>query len=363
MNCSLFLVLVIYIPAIFAVQEKIPVDDHTVRVVKSPWEFRPVKTQASLRGLHVLAAQNIWASGTGGTVVHSGDGGNSWRVLTIAGAEELDVRDIHAIDEATVVAMTSGSPARIYRTTNAGLSWKVVHESTDKRVFFDAISFFDDQCGFAMSDPVNGRLFLLRTSDGGLSWNKIENAPSTFPGEGGFAASGTNMATVGNRRLVIGLGSGVPNQPPQFSRVVFSNPELEKWHSTAVPIQRHPSAGVFSIAFANEKDGVAVGGDYRRPDATDSNYAVTHDSGTTWTIPEKATAPTGYRSCVSVWHKGNDVIFLAVGTNGTDRSTDLGHNWIRISNHGFHAIQFTPDGSCGWATGSDGRIAKWVETD
>ena len=56
-------------------------------------------------------------------------------------------------------------------------------------------------------------------------------------------------------------------------------------------------------------------------------------------------------------------MFVAVGPNGTDLSTDLGKNWVRVSNQGFHAIQFSANGSVGWATGDDGRIAKWVETD
>ena len=139
-------------------------------------------------------------------------------------------------------------------------------EQTDKRVFFDAISFFDDTHGIAMSDPVDGRLFLLKTADGGFSWKLLENAPTTNPGEGGFAASGTNMTTVGKHRVIIGLGSGVADQPPQPSRVVFSDDQMKEWNAAAVPMPRHPSAGIFSIAFANDNDGVAVGGDYEQPD-------------------------------------------------------------------------------------------------
>jgi photosystem II stability/assembly factor-like uncharacterized protein len=364
MKCNLFYLVLLCLTSIHGDgQEEIRIDENTVRVVKSPWKMQEVSTQASLRGLHVLDAQNIWASGTNGTVVNSNDGGQDWRVITIAGAKELDVRDIHAINESTIIAMTSGSPARIYRTTDAGSSWKMVYGTEDKRIFFDAISFFDDQNGIAMSDPVDGRLFLLSTADGGLSWRALENAPTTNPGEGGFAASGTNMTTVGEHRVIIGLGSGLPEQPPQPSRVVFSDDQMKQWKTAAVPMRRHPSAGIFSIAFANNKDGLAVGGDYEQPDATEDNYAVTHDGGVSWEVPERGNPPTGYRSGTAAWIKGPEAIFVAVGTNGTDLSTDLGENWTRVSNHGFHAIQFSPDGKSGWATGSDGRIAKWVGTE
>lgn len=50
---------------------------------------------------------------------------------------------------------------------------------------------------------------------------------------------------------------------------------------------------------------------------------------------------------------------IAVGTNGTDRSTDLGNKWHRISNEGFNAVDFGPNGRVGWAVGADGRIASW----
>ena len=137
MNCNLFYLLLVCLTSIHADgQEEIRTDENTVRVVKSPWEMQDVDTRASLRGLHVLDAQNIWASGTNGTVVNSNNAGQNWRVITIAGAQELDVRDIHAIDQSTIIAMTSGSPARIYRTTDAGSSWKIVYGTDGQTCFF-----------------------------------------------------------------------------------------------------------------------------------------------------------------------------------------------------------------------------------
>ena len=47
------------------------------------------------------------------------------------------------------------------------------------------------------------------------------------------------------------------------------------------------SAGIFSIAFCDEKHGVIVGGDYRKPDATRATTAVTDDGGKTWKLVDK----------------------------------------------------------------------------
>jgi photosystem II stability/assembly factor-like uncharacterized protein len=343
-------------------QEKIRIEENVYRIVNSPWKLQDVKSDASLRGLHVFNAINIWATGSKGTVINSYNGGKSWRVLRIKGAEELDIRDVHVIDEASVVVMTSGTPARIYRSTNAGLSWKMVYENKDKRVFLDAISFLDDQTGVAMGDPIDKKLFLLRTADGGVTWSQVQKAPPTERGEGGFAASGTNMTVIGKRKVMIGLSSGLANQPDGRSRILVSDDYMRTWKQAAVPLPRNPSSGIFSLGFANSDDGVAIGGDYKNPNSTEGNYAVTRNGGGTWSVPKKRKPPSGYRSCVDAWVSGKELNYVAVGTNGTDVSRDLGNSWLRVSNVGFNSVQFTDDGKVGWAVGSDGRIAKWIGT-
>lgn len=341
-------------------QERLKIDDETVAVVRSPWRSVELETKASFRGLHVLSKTDIWASGTGGTIVNSIDGGATWRVHVVEGAEELDFRDIHAIDDGTIVAMTSGTPARIYRSTTGGTSWKISYEHTNPKVFLDSISFWDDKHGVAMGDPIDQKLFLLRTNDSGNTWRVFKKYPKTKAGEAGFAGSGTNMTVIGKRKVLVGLGAAEENQSARTSRVMFSEDEGDTWRVSQVPIARNPSSGIFSICFANEKDGVAVGGDYKQPESIASNYAVTHDGGSTWSTPNPRVAPSGFRSCVAVWMNGREVNFVSVGTNGTDLSSDLGLKWHRISNKGFNAIDFTEDGRHGWAVGPNGKIAKWV---
>ena len=340
-------------------QEEAKIREQSVDV-QSPWKMIDVDTQASLRGLHVQSQNNIWASGSGGTIINSIDGGQTWQIKIVPGAEELDFRDIHAMDDTTIVAITSGTPARIYRSNDRGLDWKQVYENKDEKVFIDALSFWDDQTGIVMGDPIDGSLFLLRTMDGGKSWGEFERPPQTLPGEGGFAASGTNMITRGKQKAFIALGSDLPESSTKTSRILISDNGGNDWIAATVPMQRNSSAGIFSICFANPNDGVAVGGDYKQPDNKTNNYAVTHDGGKTWSVPPQPQPPSGFRSCVELWINGGELSFVSVGPNGTDLSNDLGKHWRRVSNEGFHAIDFTPDGKRGWATGGDGRVAQWI---
>ncbi|MEM7785557.1 MAG: YCF48-related protein [Planctomycetota bacterium] len=339
--------------------ESIKINSQTSVQVTSPWRLIEIDSDASLRGLHVFSEKEIFASGTSGTIVSSIDGGQNWKVRQIEGAEQLDFRDIHALDDATLIAMSSGTPACIYRSTNGGLSWKQVFKSDDPKVFLDCMSFWDSQNGVIMGDPINGVLFLLTTSDGGRNWKQVLKAPATIAGEAGFAASGSNMITK-DGTLMIALGSAEPKKSFQTSRILFSSDRLGTWKSAKVPMPRDPSSGIFSIHFVDNKNGIAVGGNYQQPDSTLGNYAITRDGGMTWRVPKKGVPPTGYRSCVAHFMKGREITLVAVGPNGTDISGDLGDSWRRVSNHGFHSVEFSPDGRSGWATGSDGRIAKWL---
>ena len=184
------------------------------------WEMIDIDCkQASLRGLHVLDAQRIFASGSKGIVVHSVDGGINWNVQSVAGAEELDFRDIHAIDANNVLIISSGTPARIYRSNDGCRTWAKVCERSDAKFFFDAIDFWDKQTGVVMADPIDGKLCLLKTADGGRTWKGLETAPKTNPGEAGFAASGTNTITDGPNRLLVALGGAEENTSQALSLI------------------------------------------------------------------------------------------------------------------------------------------------
>ena len=114
-----------------------------------------------------------------------------WQNVSVPDAEKLDFRDLHAFDSETAVLLTAGQPARVYRTDNGGSTWALQFEHPNKESFFDAISFFDNQHGIAMSDPVDDRVLLIETLDGGKIWKELaaQRRPLKERGEAGFASS------------------------------------------------------------------------------------------------------------------------------------------------------------------------------
>ena len=325
------------------------------------WEVYQTPTQVSLRGVFAVGPSCAWACGAQGMVVRTTDGGESWKSVPVKDASKADLRDIHAIDESVAFVLQSTNPATIYQTTDGGATWEINFRHKDSNVVLTAFEFWDDSNGIAVGNPVNGKITTLLTNDGGITWKELKSqyCPSAAVDERGFAASGSNLALSPNGTILIGLGGTNPT-PKRSSRVLVSRDRGGSWSAGAVPMLRSNTQGIFSIAFATEKHAVAVGGNYRLPDQPVSSDAMTEDGGITWAKPSSNDRTGGFRSCVTVWHKGREIVLVAVGPNGTDISTDLGKNWRPVSKDGFHVVNFTDDGKAGWAAGSQGRVARCI---
>jgi photosystem II stability/assembly factor-like uncharacterized protein len=320
------------------------------QAARPAWTPQTSGVTARLRGVSAVNARVVWASGANGTVLRSADGGERWSQLTIPGAEKLDFRDIDAVSDRTafVLSIGSGSASRIYKTTDAGVTWVLQFTNEDPKAFFDAMAFWTDQRGLAFSDSVDGQFVILLTSNGGRTWTRVpaDALPPALDGEGAFAASGTNVAVVGTRDVWIGTTRG---------RVLQSHDGGRSWRADTTPIPTGASAGIFSIAFRDSTHGIVVGGDYRTEAEPGDHGAVTSDGGRTWTLVGRF---SGFRSVVAYVPRASTPSLLAVGPAGADVSIDGGRSWRPLEGDGFHAFSFAPREAVGWGVGEAGRIAR-----
>ena len=326
---------------------------NVTKLSRAEWQTQFKEEGVSFRGLCAVSSRIAWASGSGGTFARTTDGGENWRCGKIAGAEKIDFRDIAAFDENTAVVFGIESPAKFYKTTDGGRSWKQVYQNDNNDVFFSAVSFRNNKEGIALSDPVGGKFFIIKTNDGGENWERLneQSFPQAIEGEGIFAASGSNMALPGGERIIFVTGCTA-------ARVFMSADNGVEWSFVNAPLESgNGTSGIFSIAMKNDRQGIIVGGDYKKEDKAETNAAVTTDGGRSWRLIEKD-KPSGFRECV-VYKPGTDIA-LTVGPNGSDISYDGGGNWARFSSEGFHAIAVSPDGRSCWAAGRGGKIAKLV---
>lgn len=302
----------------------------------------------SIRGLFCVNDSVYWVSGANGVVGLFND--NELKKLSKNKKwNELDFRDVHAFNENEAIIMSSGDGCEIYKTKNAQKSWELVYKNDKEGIFFDGMDFWDDYNGIAFSDPVDNHLVIIKTKNGGDTWEELTDSkfPKTLLGEAGFAASGTGITCVGDSTAYIGTGGG------KISRVFISHNRGKNWEVVSTEMMKGEASGIYSLVFMDEKNGVAVGGNYLDSLNTKGNCVITSDGGLTWKVPE--TPPTGYRSCVSYNGEG---LLICTGRNGIDISYDKGNNWKHISDDAYYSC--VVKGSKGWMAGRNGKMAKVI---
>ncbi|HVD21700.1 MAG TPA: oxidoreductase [Lapillicoccus sp.] len=319
------------------------------------WQLTPTGSSERFRGLSAVSRKVAWVSGTGGTVLRTTDGGATWSSVGPPGTSALQFRDIEATSaqHAVILSIGEGTDSRIYVTDNGGASWTLAFQNDDPRAFYDCMAFTSNLRGFALSDPVDGKFRLLETRDGGHAWSLVDPAgmPPALEGEFAFAASGTCL-TAGQGQTLY-LASGGIADP----RVFRSTDRGQTWAVTSVPeVVGAAAAGIFSVRFRDRHNGIAVGGDFTKPDDGTDTAAWSDDGGTTWHAAD--VTPAGYRSG-SAWVTHERDVAVAVGPTGSDVTTDAGRTWTTFDTGSFDSVECARDGSC-WASGEHGRVAKLV---
>jgi photosystem II stability/assembly factor-like uncharacterized protein len=317
------------------------------------WTYGTSGTSAELRGLSVVSSRVIWASGARGTVVRSLDGGRTWTADTVPGATTLDFRAVHAFHDSAAFIASAGEAekglAKIFATGDGGRHWNLAFETQQQGVFLDAVAFWDRRNGIALSDPVDGKFFILTTADRGRSWTRLppDRLPAILPGEAAFAASGSSIALAGDSALWIGTGGGGKG------RVMLSPDRGRTWRVVDTPVHADgPASGIFAVAFFDARRGVAVGGDYTKPTLAASSVALTHDGGRSWRVAKAP--PAAYLSGVA--YAGDPNHLIAVGLAGTFVSRDGGERWVQRDTIPMNAVRFS--GGVAVAVGPRGRVAR-----
>jgi hypothetical protein len=368
------------------------------------WQMQDSGTTAGLRGIDSVDGAVAWASGTGGTVLKTIDGGMHWQKCAVpdgtTDGATLDFRGVQAWDADTAIVMASGpgEKSRLYKTTDGCRTWKLVFTNPDSPGgFWDAFvahakeTGSGDACiagsrvvtGTILGDPAVHKSnqwdttkllsFYLANFEVGITCPKDELSPSessifALPAEAAFAASnsvlerlgpGSYWMAVGTRLIQLNVGLTVPSHFAAWSYCDIS-----------IPFSQHSaSAGVFSFAIRPgsseppkaikiggfdwktpsclKADMVVVGGDYSAINDQRDTSAFT---GGTNKFQVAQTPPHGYRSSVQ-WSEILK-LWITAGTNGSDVSRDDGKTWQPLDNGNWNAL------SLPFVVGPNGRIAR-----
>jgi photosystem II stability/assembly factor-like uncharacterized protein len=312
-------------------------------------EEQQVGTEALLQAISIVDQHTVWMSGHNATFVRTTNGGISWDVFTHPTGDSLQFRDVHAFDAETIILMSAGSGplSRIFKVKN-GTEWQETFVMTDSLGFLDCIAFWDDRRGVAYGDAIDKFPYILLTDDGGTTWKRAGTAdmPRAGKGEGGFAASGSCVTTGENGTAWIATGAG------GTARILRTEDYGRTWRTFYSPMIKGAAAGHTAVAFYDNNNGFATGGDLAISNAYTENCITTNDGGKTWKLTaQPKTKGAFYGGAI---HRD---ILLACGPNGMDYSMDKGLSWSQLDSANYWAVAMDRSGT-GWASGKGGRVVK-----
>jgi photosystem II stability/assembly factor-like uncharacterized protein len=299
----------------------------------------------SIRAIQAVDTASVFYAGSDGAIGYTLNNGVDWNVVNIQFQDAIipNFRSL-ASNGSDYFVLSIENPALLYKISDGEATLQYLEQN--EKVFYDALTFFDDNVhGIAVGDPTGNCASILLTDDGGETWNKIlcDKLPKIFKGEAFFAASNTNIKTIGSTVWIASGGNK--------ARVLKSTDYGKTWQVFETPIiQGKGPQGIYSIDFYTKENGIIIGGDYSKPEENKRNKAITTDGGKTWELVADGQNPN-YKSCVQYVPNTAGKEVFAVGKTGISFSNDGGITWKEVSNEPFYAIQFV-DRNTAWLSGN-----------
>ncbi len=298
-----------------------------VSQIRAEWSKIDSKTLAWLQTVNFADQKHGYIGGTNGTFLITTDGGETWKQA--AKFTNDTIREIHFTDsengwllcERDQFSLGSNAPSYLLNTSDGGKSFERVEFEDVKRERISDIFFTKYGIGYAVGE--SGAVFTMQ--DDRKTWKK-QPAPTRFLLVGGLFQSNMNGVVVG--------GGG---------NIFFTEDSGYTWKNAT--ISNNPKTRFNSVFFLNDKIGWTVG--------TDGKIFQTINGGKVW-----------HNQNSGVNAELNDIAFLdtregyAIGAEGTILSTNTAGNiWKAVNsktNHRLEKLYFADNK--GWAVGYGGTI-------
>jgi photosystem II stability/assembly factor-like uncharacterized protein len=288
-------------------------------------------------------AEQGWACGRWGTILHTSDGGLNWERQKTP--TDYTLSDIKFID--TKHGWAVGDNGTILRTVDGGLNW--VREKSPVPYFLMGVHFVDTEKGWIVTERTN----ILYTKDGGKCWTVqfkgedfILKRISFFNSQNGWAVG-------------------------EFGIIYHTSNGGQSWEKQGGGFDFSPDTGDIvggSFLF----DVVALGTSEAWVVGIDGYVAKTEDGGKTWKQVLDKEIPKTHLYGISANKKGNIVIcgsgsiIIRNKEDGKFRkpniSPSIEYGWLYgIASKG--DIGFTAVGRQGWIYLSENSEHKWQKTN
>ncbi|NUN10089.1 MAG: T9SS type A sorting domain-containing protein [Ignavibacteriaceae bacterium] len=296
------------------------------------------------------------------------DGGVTWEIVPLDGNGIY--RSCYFINDNLGWAVGSFTE-RMHKTTNGGLSWQHLPGSPDTTKY--DVYFISENIGWSVG--FNG--FIIKTTDGGVTWNTQSNTSITNKTLYGVTATDVNnVFVVGNTDVILKSSDGGVNwslKPQIFSsatdyRSIYfpptatgltgfacgNNGRIIKTTDGGDTWQQNFAFGgsiqLWAVHFGDAATGLAVG--------SSSTVLRTTDGGTTW---NQVTGFPASQIFYSVRFATPNIAYLSGGNGYIFKSTDAGATWnlcgYRFTSSRIKDVSFS-DNNNGFVVSTAGFAAK-----
>ena len=306
------------------------------------WYQQNSGTTANLNSVHFEDANNGWAVGDSGIILHTTNGGQEWIAQTSGTDRWLQSVSFTDLNYGTTVGGGENDTTEegiILSTTNGGMIW--FQQTSGSTHNLAGVSFVDSNNGWAVGKYKSiypGRYFgtILHTTDGGTTWAE-QLSDTLFERAWLRSVSFTDA----NNGTAVGGGGWLPIS----GTILRTTNGGTNWIMQAGYLTKLP---LFGVSFTDANNGTVVGLKIYR----------TTDRGTTW--PEQSSGVGDFLYGVSFTDANNGT---AVGANGTIlRTTNGGTTWISQTSGTttiLRSVSFI-DANNGWAVGNNGTILHTI---
>ena len=297
------------------------------QTAKAEWRKQHVDTLAWLHSVYFIDKDTGWIGGSKGTFLKTVDGGRSWNKQPTF-TQDI-IRDVFFSDKNTgwllcerdIYSLGRNTSSYLLKTSSGGGTWEKVEFENNQRQRITRIFFAANGYGMAIGET--GALFGLL--DDTRTWKKLTPPTRYLMADGAFLDD-LQAAVVG--------GGGT---------ILFTEDAGTTWNKAFV--SGKPASRLNAVFFNNSRVGWAVG--------SDGKILQTINGGKLWRHQRSVTSD-----------RLNDVFFLnsaegwVVGDNGVMlHTTTAGNVWRKaasISGHKLESLFFS--GDRGWAVGFGGTI-------
>jgi len=305
-----------------------------LQTARADWTKQNSNTLAWLQDVYFLNEQTGWIVGSSGSFLMTGDGGVSWTKKknftddTIRQVYFTDASNGWLLCERDLYTLGANSPSYLLRTADGGVSWERIEfaDSQRKRV----TKFFFTKTGAGLAIGEAGAFFAMTTDE--KIWKRTPSPLRYLMFDGVF--------TDDSNGVVVGAGGSI----------LFTDDAGLSWAKASVFGKAETKLN--SVFFINQKTGWTVG--------SGGVIFQTVNSGKIWR--EQKT---------NVAVELTDVFFSntaegwAVGDEGTIlRTATAGNVWTAVDSKAKHKLErvfFI--GKKGWAVGFGGTILSYDENN